>query len=90
MEFRLLDEAIEIEGKGLMLFAMAEDLSIGMSDGCRIRDSRGNVHTVKRVGTQEALVTLYIEGGDLNYFERLFRDIRIDATLFTLLTEEAN
>ena len=88
MEFRTLDEVVEIEGKGLMLFAMAEDLQAVPGDGCRIRDSRGNVHTVEKVGTQEALITLYIVGGSLNYFERLFRDIRIDATLFTLLQED--
>lgn len=87
MEFRMLDEVVEIEGKGLMLFAMAEDVT-GLYDGCRIRDSRGNAHTVEKVGMQEMLITLYIAGGNVNYFERLFRDIRIDATLFKLLSED--
>ena len=88
MELRVLDEVVAIEGKGLMLFAMTEDLQAVPANGCRLRDSRGNVHTVETVGTQEPLTTLFIRDGSLNYFERLFRDIRIDATLFTILTED--
>lgn len=86
MEFRMLDETVAIDGLGVMLFTMAEDAP-ALYDGCILRDIRGKLHTVTDVGTQETLVTLFIAGGDANYFERLFRDIRIDATLFTLLEE---
>ncbi len=86
MEFHVLDETVTIDGFGVMLFAMAEDAP-ALHDGCILRDCRGTLHTVTDVGTQETLVTLFIAGGDANYFDRLFRDIRIDATLFTLLEE---
>ena len=58
-------------------------------NGCRIRDIRGAVHTVQSVSEQEGLTVLYLRDGDAAYFERLFRDIFVDATLFTLLPEEA-
>ena len=88
MELRVLDEVVAIEGKGLMLFAMTEDLQTVPKSGCRLRDSRGNVYTVETVGAQETLTTFFIRDGSVNYFERLFRDIRIDATLFILLGED--
>lgn len=90
MELRVLDEVVAIEGQGLMLFAMTEDLQTVPTDGCRLRDSRGNVHTAETVGRQETLTTFFIRDGSVNYFERLFRDIRIDVTLFTVLEEDAN
>lgn len=87
MEFRVLDEVVEIEGTGLMLFAMQEDCQM-LFDGCRIRDSRGNIHIVESIGCQEGLSTLFIRGGHANYFRRLFRDIFVDATLFELADTE--
>lgn len=86
MEFRMLDEVVEIEGKGLMLFAAAEDCA-ALYDGCTIRDSQGSLHVVDQIERDEALVTLYVSGGSANYFERLFRNVRIDATLFALVSE---
>ena len=89
MEFRVLDEVVEIEGAGLMLFAAEADCA-ALRGGSRIRDIRGNVHTVERVGSQEGLATLFIRGGDAGYFGRLFRDVFVDATLFTLQNPEEN
>jgi len=86
MEFRVLDEVVEIEGAGLMLFAAEEDCK-ALYGGCSIRDGRGGVHVVDSVGSQEGLATLFIRGGNADYFRRLFRDVFVDATLFTL--EEA-
>lgn len=86
MEFRLLDEVVEIEGKGLMLFAAVEDCA-ALFDGCMIRDSQGGLHVVDRIERDEALVSLYVSGGSANYFERLFRNVLIDATLFALVSE---
>ena len=83
MELRLLDEVVEIEGEGLMLFAAADDCRL-LYDGCRIRDSRGNVHIVDSVSCHESLLALFIRGGHANYFRRLFRDVLVDATLFML------
>ena len=48
MEFRVLDEVVEIEENGLMLFAAEEDCRM-LFDGCRIRDSKGNIHIVDRI-----------------------------------------
>jgi hypothetical protein len=89
MEFRVLDEVVEIEGTGLMLFAAEEDCP-ALRGGGRIRDVRGNVHIVESVGSQEGLATLFIRGGNAGYFGRLFRDVFVDATLFTLLDPEEN
>ncbi|MBN1776729.1 MAG: hypothetical protein JW811_01280 [Clostridiales bacterium] len=87
MEFRVLDEIVEIEGKGLMLFAAAEDCQ-AMHGGCRIRDVRGNVHVVDKIDCHESFASLYIAGGNADYFNRLFRDILVDATLFVRCDSE--
>lgn len=83
MEFRILDEVVEIDGKGLMLFAAAEDCQ-RLYNGCIIRDSRGNRHTVERVSCHEDMSSIFIRGGHADYFRRLFRDVLVDATLFVL------
>ena len=89
MEFRVLDDVVEIEGKGLMLFAAADDCGL-LNDGCKIRDRRGNVHVVDRVARHDALASLYIRGDHADYFRRLFRDVLIDATLFEVCGPEAD
>jgi len=83
MEFRILDELVELEGIGIMLF-IAREGSKPLYDGCKIRDIRGNVHCVDSVDCQEGLSCALIRDGDANYFRRLFRDVLVDATLFTL------
>ena len=85
MMIRLLDEAVSIGDKGALLFTMEEEPLLRR--GARLKDARGNVHTVSRVEAQEDLLTLLIEAAESSYFERLFRDIRIDATAFELLPE---
>ncbi|HPF86975.1 MAG TPA: hypothetical protein PK537_02840 [Candidatus Limiplasma sp.] len=87
MEFRVLDEVVEIEGLGLTLFVSQED-GDRLHDGCAIRDARGHVHTVDSISSQEGLACLFIRGDQADYFRRLFRDIFVDATLFTLENTE--
>lgn len=87
MEFWVMDEAVAFPGRGLALVVNEGD-SDAFTDGCRIRDVLGGIHTVERVSCQEALVLLYIKEGDADYFGRLFRNVRVDATLFTLLPME--
>jgi len=82
-----MDEAADLAGRGLMLLVNEGDVS-RFTDGCRIRDVRGRVHTVERVTRQEDLTCLFIRNGDAAYFGRLFRDVLVDATLFTLLEGE--
>ena len=83
MEFNVLDEVVEIVGAGLMLFAAEEDCRM-LSGGCRIRDSRGNVHIVDSVSCHEGLSSVFIRGDHANYFQRLFRDVFVDGTLFAV------
>ncbi len=83
MEFRVLDEVVEIEGVGLTLFVTQEG-DQPLCDGCVIRDVRGNVHCVERVSCHEGLTCLFLRDEQANYFRRLFRDVRVDATLFSL------
>ena len=88
MEFRVMDEAVDLGELGLAL-VVNEGECDAICNGCRIRDIRGTVHIVQSVSEQEGLTVLYLRDGDAAYFERLFRDIFVDATLFTLLSEEA-
>lgn len=88
MEFRVLDEVVEIEGIGITLF-VAEADDVPLCDGCVIRDVRGNVHAIDSISEQEGLTCLFIRGEqEANYFQRLFRNVCVDATLFTLEASE--
>ena len=77
---RILDEAIDLGPRGVALLCVeyAKEPYAGM----RLRDARGNVHTVARVSCQDGLYTLYLPDGDPSYFGRLLRDVRVDATHF--------
>ena len=86
MDFRVMDEAVVLEGRGLALIVNEEE-GADFFDGCHIRDVRGNEHEVDSVARQDGLICLFIRNGDATYFGRLFRDVLVDATLFTLLTE---
>ena len=88
MEFTVMDEAVIFTGRGLTLIVNEGD-SDALCDGCRIRDVRGAVHTVQRVSRQEGMVCLYLPDAETAYIERLLRDVRVDATRFTLLEGEA-
>lgn len=84
MDFHVVDEAVVFEGRGLVLLISDGD-EAAFSDGCRVQDVRGRVHTVARVSRQEGMTCLYLGQADAAYFERLFRDVLVDATRFTLL-----
>ncbi|HNX61838.1 MAG TPA: hypothetical protein PKN45_04275 [Candidatus Limiplasma sp.] len=87
MDFRVMDETVVFEGHGLTLL-VNDDCGCVFSDGCRIRDINGAVHLVEHVTRQEDLTCLFIRNGDAAYFDRLFRNIRVDATLFVLLERD--
>lgn len=82
---RVMDEAMDIGGRGVAL--LLEEGAAPPTVGSRLRDARGMVHTVLRVQEQEGIWMVLVEGGDLAYFERLFRDVRVDALSFEM--EEA-
>ena len=87
MDFRVFDEPIVFEGRGLTLLVNEGDAD-AFADGCQIRDIKGNTHVVAQVTEQEGITCLYLRDGDAAYFERLFRNVLLDATLFTLLREQ--
>ena len=66
--------------KGLPLFpSCAKNGTLG--------PARGHEHAVSAVSVQDGLCTLHLPQGEAAYFERLFRDVRVDATLFTLVED---
>lgn len=81
MQLRVLDEVIEMGGLGVALLWM-EGGDVRPYEGMRLRDARGNVHTVVSVSEQEDVTVLHIPEGSADYFGRLMRDVRVDATLF--------
>lgn len=82
MELRLLDEVMDLGSRGVALLCLegAEPLAAGAV----LCDERGNRHVVSAVSFQDGVYALHIQKGDAAYFERLFRDVRIDATRFTV------
>ena len=79
---RLLDEVMELGERGIALLWLEAEGETSPYAGMKLRDARGNVHKVASVSEHETVVTLYLPDGDADYFGRLFRDVRIDATLF--------
>lgn len=77
---RVMDEVIRLNDRGVALLLVETDRE--PFEGMRLRDARGNLHTVGRVSAQDGLYTLYLPQGDGDYLERLFRDVRVDATWF--------
>lgn len=82
MQLRLLDEVMDLGSRGVALLWMEAEGERRPYAGMKLRDARGNVHEVASVSQYEQVTTLYLPQGDAAYFGRLFRDIRIDATLF--------
>jgi len=82
MQLRLLDEVMDLGDRGIALLWLEAEGEARPHDGMRIRDARGNVHEVASVSMQDQVMTLHLPKGDADYFGRLFRDVRVDATLF--------
>lgn len=82
MQLRVLDEVIEMGGFGIALLWVENSGDVRPYAGMRLRDARGNVHEVASVSVQEDVTVLHIPNGDADYFGRLMRDVRVDATLF--------
>lgn len=82
MRLRLLDEVLELGERGIALLWMEASEDVRPYAGMKLRDARGNVHEVASVSEHDELTTLYLPEGNADYFGRLFRDVRVDATLF--------
>ena len=87
MEFHVLDECMALGGRGVALISMDEACA-RLHAGAEITDARGKTHTVAEIGAQEGAFTLYLPGGEAAYFERLLRDVRVDATRFCFAPKE--
>ena len=83
MKIRLWEDIFPVGDKGVLLFTddAAETLFLGFS----MQDARGKIHRVSRVEPQEDWFALFVEKGDRAYFERLFRDVRVDARTMEVL-----
>ncbi len=79
---RLLDEVMDLGERGAALLWMEASGETVPYSGMKLRDARGNVHTVAAVNSSEGVYTLLIPDGNADYFGRLFRDIRIQADVF--------
>ena len=86
MQLRLMDEVMDLGPRGVALLCAAEDAG-ALRAGGRIVDARGHEHAVSAVTLQDGLCTLHLPQGEAAYFERLFRDVRVDATLFTIVED---
>lgn len=85
MTVRLLDEVFSAGEKGVLLLSYQEDAPF--AEGARLRDALGAEHEIMMVSRQEDIITLLVKGGDRPYFERLFRNVYVDATAFELAVD---
>ncbi len=92
MELRILDEVMPLPGLGLMLMSMDEARAEGLVElvgqGALLEDARGNRHGIAGCQEQEGVYLLHLPDGDADYFERLFRNVLVDATLVRIIPKE--
>ena len=79
---RLLDEVMDLGERGAALLWLEAEGETVPYEGMKLRDARGNVHVVSAVTREQQVYTLLISGGEAAYFERLFRNIFVDARVF--------
>lgn len=82
MQLRLLDEVMDLGERGAALVWLQAEGEATPYEGMKLRDARGNVHEVTAVTCEEHVYTLFISGDSASYFERLFRNIFVDARVF--------
>ena len=79
---RLLDDVMDLGERGVALLWLEAEGETVPHEGMKLRDARGNMHEVSAVTREQQVYTLYIPGGEAAYFERLFRNIFVDARAF--------
>ena len=79
---RLLDDVMDLGQRGAALVWLEAEGETPPFAGMKIRDALGNVHLVASVTREEHVYTLFLPGSDAAYFERLFRNIFVDARKF--------
>ena len=89
MELHVLDEVFAPGGAGVILLCMDEDNAALLKNGAMLTDALGNQHLLKSIALQhDGLYTLHLPDADAAYFERLFRNVKVDATRFTFESGE--
>lgn len=83
MLLRLLDEVMDLGARGVALLCAAQDAAT-LRPGMYIVDARGRAHKVSAVSLQDGICTLHVPAGEAAYFERLFRDVRVEGTLVSV------
>lgn len=83
MRLRVLDELFAPDGHGVVLLSMDDDNAPLLTPGTVLTDALNNAHLVKKVSVEDGVYLLHLPEGDAAYFERLFRNIRVDATLMS-------
>ena len=79
---RLLDEVMDLGARGAALLWLEAEGETVPYAGMKLKDAKGNVHEVSDVTREENVYTLLVPKGEAAYFERLFRNIFLDACLF--------
>lgn len=79
---RLLDEVMDLGTRGAALLWLEAEGETVPYAGMKLRDAKGNVHEVSDVSREENVYTLLLPMGEAAYFERLFRNIFLDACVF--------
>lgn len=82
-QLRVLDELFAPEGHGVVLLSMDEDSAPLLTPGLTLIDVLNNVHVLKKISMEDGVYLLHFPEGDAAYFERLFRNVLVDATLMT-------
>ena len=81
MTIRVLDDLVALPNRGVLLFSMDEDHAPAVQEGMVLIDALNAAHPVKAVTLEDGVYSLHLPQGDPAYFERLFRNVRVDATL---------
>ena len=79
---RLLDEVMDLGDLGAALLWMEAEGETVPYAGMKLRDANGNIHEVAAGSREEQICTLVIPDGRAAYFERLFRNVFVDACAF--------
>ncbi|MBP3540857.1 MAG: hypothetical protein J6K72_03410 [Clostridia bacterium] len=89
MELRVLDDVFAPGDAGAVLLCMDDENAPLLKPGMVLEDALGNRHRLESVLLQqEGIYTLYFPEGKPEYFERLFRNVKVDATCMHFQPEE--
>ncbi|MDD3335435.1 MAG: hypothetical protein PHI98_07950 [Eubacteriales bacterium] len=88
MTLRVLDDLIAPPGKGVVLLSMDSENASLLKPGVTLTDALGKNHLLESVALQDGVYTLHLPKAEPAYFERLFRNVLVDATALRFSTGE--